>query len=247
MYRWVAVQSAALLLRSRDGTDCIKEAQLHRSTQANTMNAAQQVRSIDQEIIELEKLIALQQLKVQLLRKKNDLYNFIDAVHSESAEDLLKNANTVGTLHHFSTSDNPAADSDVLVTESPTNHQHKITIHSNHDTLSRISAILANERTYLAWTTTALAAVRTGISFLGLTGITVFGDAAVYLTSIGFGVVGLWMVLQGSMRYLKLNENLKVAEPSLDFDQVKNLPVHVIIIILLVIVIIANSADQWSK
>lgn len=214
-----------------------------------TMNSEQKLKSIDLEIDELEKLISLQQRKVELLRKKNEISKVIDdnkfGMDDESQLDAIK----TGTMHIVNTSDKPALDSDVLLNEKPPHRDvpHNITIHSNHDSLSRMSAILANERTYLAWTTTAMASARTALAFLNLVGVTAFGDVAVYITSIGFAVVGLWMILQGSIRYLRISENLKLPEPTLDFDQVRNLPIHLVIIVLFVILIIANSADSWSK
>lgn len=213
------------------------------------MNAEQQLKSIDLEIDELEKLISLQQRKVELLRKKNEISKEIDDNRFGMDDASQLDGTSTGTMHKINTSDKPALDSDVLLSEKPPHNEapHKITIHSNHDTLSRMSAILANERTYLSWTTTAMASARTALAFLNLVGVTAFGDAAVYITSIGFAAVGLWMILQGSIRYLRISVNLRQPEPTLDFDQVRNLPIHVVIIVLFVILIIANSADQWSK
>ncbi len=51
--------------------------------------------------------------------------------------------------------------------------------------MSRLTTDLANERNLLAWGRTAMAAVRTALAFLALSGVTEFGDGAVRTVAIG--------------------------------------------------------------
>lgn len=115
----------------------------------------QKMQSIDDEILELEKLIALQQRKVELLRKKNDLSTTSTADEDRFGidDEMQLKATLAGSIQALNSSDLSEADSDVLLNRTPSMEglppsaetkepPYKITIHSNHDTLSRMSAFL---------------------------------------------------------------------------------------------------------
>lgn len=113
--------------------------------------------------------------------------------------------------------------------------------------MSRLSTDLANERNLLAWGRTAMAAARTALAFLGLVGNNDFGVGLVYTTSIGFGVIAVWMMIQGSLRYKQIKNILLLPEPPIHFGRLSNNPIVLVLVVLLVLLVIGNSADSWSK
>lgn len=221
------------------------------------MSSEQEISNIDEEILELEELIALQRRKVQLLRKKHEANsssggNRSDAdgppKEKESTQRKSFTLNPVQSMQMGEATDKiPDEESGPAPTTPVSPRTKQESLISSMQRMSRLSTDLANERNLLAWGRTALAAARTALAFLGLTGTTSFGDAAVYMTSIGFGVLAVWMVLQGGARYKRIKEILMLPEPPLYFGRISNVPIHVVMLALLILLVIGNSADQWSK
>ncbi len=221
------------------------------------MDDAQQISNIDEEIAEIEELINLQRRKVELLRKKNEFLKKSDSSNAEKSESIsnpLQKANPKDSVK-FATEDTTQArkieDEKPIPTDSgkfgaSSSSAKQLSLISSMQRMSRLSTDLANERNLLAWGRTALAAARTALAFLGLTGNNDFGVGLVYTTSIGFGVIAVWMMLQGGMRYKQIKRILLLPEPPVHFDRLSNLPVHIVLIVLLVLMVIANSADSWS-
>ena len=235
------------------------------SVNSINMDNEQQIGKIDEEIAEIEELIDLQRRKVELLRKKNDLLKKPDnsstgrfsPTHEPTSNPLRKSGPSDSVK--FATEDTPkpthAVKSDDDDKPRPTESSKfgassssakQLSLISSMQRMSRLSTDLANERNLLAWGRTALAAARTALAFLALTGNNDFGVGLVYTTSIGFGVIAVWMMLQGGMRYRQIKGILLLPEPPVHFDRLSNLPVHVVLIALLVLMVIANSADSWS-
>jgi len=226
------------------------------------MGDAQQIGNIDEEIAEIEELINLQRRKVELLRKKNEFLKKSDSssaregspTHEPTSNPLQKPSpqNSVKFATEDATQARKFADDEKPIpTDSgkfgaSSSSAKQLSLISSMQRMSRLSTDLANERNLLAWGRTALAAARTALAFLALTGNNDFGVGLVYTTSIGFGVISVWMMLQGGLRYKQIKGILLLPEPPVHFDRLSNLPVHAVLIVLLVLMVIANSADSWS-
>jgi len=221
------------------------------------MDNQDQITSIDEEISELEELITLQRLKVDLLRKKNEMLKNGPTTTSRSSSSApAKSHPIVNPLQkpqqeeQFQDDEPPSPSPK----EEPTNSAKQLTssvkqlaLIDSMQRLSRLSTDLANERNLLAWGRTAMAAARTALTFLGLVGNNAFGTGLVYTTSIGFGIVSVWMMMQGGVRYRQIKRILLLPNPPLHFGRISNVPVHVVLIALLVLLVIGNSADSWTK
>lgn len=223
-----------------------------------------QMGAIDEEIAEIEELINLQRRKVELLRKKNgllkkgnnDVRSDSPISGPEATPNPLQNSRLSGSVKFADTEKpNPTESGKFNDGTRPTesgkfggssSSAKQLSLISSMQRMSRLSTDLANERNLLAWGRTALAAARTSLAFLGLTGNNNFGVGLVYTTSIGFGVIAVWMMLQGGLRYKQIKGILLLPEPPVHFDRLSNLPVNVILVALLVLMVIANSADSWS-
>lgn len=112
--------------------------------------------------------------------------------------------------------------------------------------MSRLTTDLANERNLLAWGRTALAAARTSLAFLGVGGLSLFGDVSQQIATIAFMVVALVTVMHAVHRYKKIKFILMQPEPPLHFDRLSNVPLYVVLMILLLLALIAIASQQWS-
>lgn len=111
--------------------------------------------------------------------------------------------------------------------------------------LSRLSTDLANERTFLAWIRTALASARTVVSFLGLTGTNEFGRVSVKTCVIGFAVLALLMMLQGTERYKRIKDILLTKDTPAGFARLTTIPINLSLLAILLLVVIVTSSDKW--
>lgn len=224
------------------------------SINRNSMDNQEQINSIDTEISELEELITLQRLKVDLLRKKNEMLKSGTAP-STSASARAKPHPIVNPLQkpqeddQFQNGDQPSPKEEPSTNSAKqlTSSVKQLALIDSMQRLSRLSTDLANERNLLAWGRTAMAAARTALAFLGLVGNNAFGTGLVYTTSIGFGIVSVWMMLQGGVRYRQIKKILLLPNPPLHFGRISNVPVNVVLLALLVLLVIGNSADSWTK
>lgn len=227
------------------------------------MNGDEEVEDIEEEILELEELIALQRQKIELLRRKHacsekkgddggmkenrQSKGTVNPLQINSAKDDIP---MVGAKRPSSIAQEQAPEPEPTPPPPPpppmSSKSKQDTLISSMQRMSRLSTDLANERNLLAWGRTAMAAARTALAFLGLVGLTTFGDVAVYMTSIGFGVIAVWMVVQGAARYKAIKEILMLPEPPVNFDRLSNAPVHIVMVSLLILLIIGNAANQWS-
>jgi len=210
------------------------------------MDKQEQINNIDDEIAEIEELISLQRRKVELLRKKNTFLKQEDNFGTNSPHSFKKDTSSNPLQVPFQ--GDSAKFGDSAQPNSPTSNSSKqLSLISSMQRMSRLSTDLANERNLLAWGRTAMAAARTALAFLGLVGNNDFGVGLVYTTSIGFGVISVWMMLQGGLRYKQIKNILLLPEPPIHFGRLSNNPVMLVLGALLVLLVIGNSADSWSK
>lgn len=209
------------------------------------MSFQHEINNANEELRELEELISLQKRKVQLLHVRHDAvkktlgdkYNESPCSNNTIYKTFTLNPKSVG-----SGSDRTPIATSILTSKSKQDY-----LMSSMQRMSRLSTELANERNLLGWGTTALAAASTAIAFLGLTGTSAFGDSAVYVISVGFAVLAVWMGFQGVFRYRRIKEILMLPEPPLHFDRISNVPIQAVLLLLLILLVIGNFTDQWSK
>lgn len=113
--------------------------------------------------------------------------------------------------------------------------------------MSRLTSDLANERNLLAWGRTALAACRTALAFLGISGISLYGNVSSKTCTIAFAVLAFWMMNQGLLRYNRIKEILSVPNPPAQFNRLSNVPMNVVLIVFLLLVVVSLSSQQWTK
>jgi len=215
----------------------------------------QQIEGIDEEISEIEELIKLQRRKVDLLHKKNALLKKGTPSDAKLADKQIypivnpmqeKKERSEGATSGAE-SPPPPEDPSSNSTKQLTSSVKQLALIDSMQRLSRLSTDLANERNLLAWGRTAMAAARTALAFMNLTGNNAFGTGLVYTTSIGFGVVSVWMMVQGNFRYRKIKGILLLPNPPLHFGRISNIPVNVVLVTLLVLLVIGNSSQSWSE
>ena len=110
--------------------------------------------------------------------------------------------------------------------------------------LSRLTTDLANERTYLAWIRTALAAARTVVSFLALSGSNLFGRVSVRTCVLGFAVLALVMMAHGAERYKKIKSILLTKDTPGGFARLSTVPLSLSLLSILALVLIVTSSDD---
>ena len=224
-----------------------KSVELHNtSAGSNIMDKQQQINNIDDEIAEIEELIGLQRRKVELLRKKNTFLKQEEG-YSNNSSHSVKKESSLNPLQVPLQGDSAKFGDSATPNTPISNSSKQLSLISSMQRMSRLSTDLANERNLLAWGRTAMAAARTALAFLGLVGNNDFGVGLVYTTSIGFGVIAVWMMLQGGLRYKQIKNILLLPEPPIHFGRLSNNPVMLVLVALLVLLVIGNAADSWSK
>mmetsp|Transcript_145423 Transcript_145423/g.253775 ORF Transcript_145423/g.253775 Transcript_145423/m.253775 type:complete len:355 (+) Transcript_145423:71-1135(+) len=112
---------------------------------------------------------------------------------------------------------------------------------------SRLSSELANERTLLAWVRTGLATVRTVFTFLALAGTSVAWTNDVLLAQMLMMTAVLFAGLSGTVRYVKVRDALRMAEPPQYFGRM-SVKWFVGIVLVTYIAIAAGVYTQhWHK
>eukprot|EP00929_Paragymnodinium_shiwhaense_P036553 TRINITY_DN19570_c0_g1_i1.p1 TRINITY_DN19570_c0_g1~~TRINITY_DN19570_c0_g1_i1.p1 ORF type:complete len:347 (+),score=75.60 TRINITY_DN19570_c0_g1_i1:83-1123(+) len=88
------------------------------------------------------------------------------------------------------------------------------------DRLSRLASDLANERTYLAWVRTGLAAIRTCFAYLGVAAMTDEFDFSVVVATFLMTAVVIVAAISGGLRYSRVKAALMSPEPPEHFGRV---------------------------
>lgn len=112
--------------------------------------------------------------------------------------------------------------------------------------LSRLNTDLANERNLLAWARTALASARTFLAFVGVSAVTDFGKASRQICYLGFAVMSIYIILQGTERYNKIKKIVYLKNPPPNFDRLTNAPLPVCLALLFALGLMSISFDQWE-
>lgn len=111
---------------------------------------------------------------------------------------------------------------------------------------NRLSSDLANERTLLAWIRTCLAAVRTGVSFLGLAAISdwwfslMLAQWSMIILIILGGIVG-------AARYYRIKAMLEYKVPPREFGRLSLTPLNALVAIGAVATAAGLAAHAWVK
>jgi uncharacterized membrane protein YidH (DUF202 family) len=112
--------------------------------------------------------------------------------------------------------------------------------------LSRLNTDLANERNLLAWARTALASARTFLAFVGVSAVTNFGKASRQICYLGFAVMSIYIILQGTERYNKIKRIVYLKNPPPNFDRLTNAPLPICLALLFALGLMSISFDQWE-
>ena len=112
--------------------------------------------------------------------------------------------------------------------------------------LQRLNTDLANERNLLAWARTALASARTFLAFIGVAAVTEFGKASRQVCYLGFSVMSVYIILQGTERYNKIKRIVYLKDPPPNFDRLTNAPLPICLAILFLLGLMSISFDQWE-
>ena len=112
--------------------------------------------------------------------------------------------------------------------------------------LSRLNTDLANERNLLAWARTALASARTFLAFIGVAAVTDFGKASRQVCYVGFAVMSIYIILQGTERYNKIKRIVYLKDPPPNFDRLTNAPLPICLSLLFLLALMSVSFDQWE-
>lgn len=113
--------------------------------------------------------------------------------------------------------------------------------------LSRLNTDLANERNLLAWARTALASARTFNSFVGVTAITEFGRVSRQVCYLGFSVMSIYIIVQGTERYNRIKRIVYLKKPPLHFERLTNAPLPICLALLFCLGLMSVSFDQWES
>mmetsp|Transcript_4559 Transcript_4559/g.7448 ORF Transcript_4559/g.7448 Transcript_4559/m.7448 type:complete len:228 (+) Transcript_4559:82-765(+) len=226
------------------------------------MDAAEKINreeltAVEAELKELESLISLQRRKVDLLRKKSEILgqNTSSKSSSQSIESENERPSVISPMQVDAGSPKGIqrlfqSRESFFFGARPQDSQKSgtgIDPFESFNRMNRLSTDLANERSMLAWTRTALAAIRTALSTLSVSGRTEFGDIAVKITSIGFAVIGLWTMTHGHVRYRMIKNILAQADPPRFFRRLSNNPHNITVIAVIILVVIAQASSQWTK
>ena len=112
--------------------------------------------------------------------------------------------------------------------------------------LSRLNTDLANERNLLAWARTALASARTFLAFVGVSAVTNFGKASRQICYLGFAIMSIYIILQGTERYNKIKRIVYLKNPPPNFDRLTNAPLPICLALLFCLGLMSISFDQWE-
>ncbi|KAJ1443393.1 hypothetical protein B484DRAFT_16640 [Ochromonadaceae sp. CCMP2298] len=91
-----------------------------------------------------------------------------------------------------------------------------------------------------------MAAARTMLAFLSVSGNNQFGSVSARMCNIGFAVVTIWAGSHGYHRYTAIKNILKLPDPPLYFGRLSNAPVTVFTCVLFVLALIAQVSLRPS-
>lgn len=111
---------------------------------------------------------------------------------------------------------------------------------------NRLSTDLANERTLLAWVRTCLAAVRTGLSYLGLAAVSEWWISLVLAQWSMFALIVLGGVA-GAARYYRLKAILEYKVPPRQFGRISLTPLNFLVAVSAVATASGLAAHSWVK
>jgi uncharacterized membrane protein YidH (DUF202 family) len=153
-------------------------------------------------------------------------------------------------LNVIQTGDNEKADSKQedgkLITPDPPKESKEDRFVNALTRLSRLNTDLANERNLLAWARTALASARTFLAFIGVDAVTNFGKATRQVCYLGFAVMAIYIILQGTERYNKIKKIVYLKNPPPNFDRLTNAPLPICLALLFALGLMSVSFDQWE-
>ena len=152
----------------------------------------------------------------------------------------------------MSETDSAKDDTDVARATQATAHKMSIVeqeaaMISSIQRMSRLTTDLANERNLLAWGRTALAACRTGLAFLGVAGVTLYGSVMAQLITLSFMALASIFMVHAIARYKRIKFVLMQPEPPLFFDRLSNVPLQTLMILLFVLALATIAAQQWEN
>lgn len=113
--------------------------------------------------------------------------------------------------------------------------------------LNRVSTDLANERTLLAWVRTAMAAIRTLFTYLGLTGTTPGWHASVLATEIAMATLVIITAVTGVWRYFRLKAIVGQKVPPRDFGRRSLRPFAALVLATAMASAVGVYSQQWEK
>lgn len=111
---------------------------------------------------------------------------------------------------------------------------------------NRLSTDLANERTLLAWVRTCLAAVRTGLSFLGVTAVAEWW-ISLYMAQWGMLLLIVLASFFGAVRYYRLKAILEYKVPPRYFGRLSLTPMNALVVVASVATASGLAAQTWVK
>jgi uncharacterized membrane protein YidH (DUF202 family) len=245
--------------------------------------------AIDEELYELEKLISMQQRKVELLRARNaglppgPPSEECTSPRINTTVDVLKSlGNPVHTSIRDSTQSVQIPGQMSLERDDPDDEARKMTrteemggfqrliawfwtAGAEHDVtlkhkqskdaldrvtrFNRLGTDLANERTMLAWTRTALATARTVFSFFAFDGITNGGKIAQHYVLIALGSMAFIAYSFGWHRFKQVKHALRRHDPPLYFNRLSANPLFVIFFTIFTIILFSTifKNTMWVK
>eukprot|EP00928_Gymnodinium_smaydae_P000663 TRINITY_DN10253_c0_g2_i1.p1 TRINITY_DN10253_c0_g2~~TRINITY_DN10253_c0_g2_i1.p1 ORF type:complete len:350 (-),score=62.10 TRINITY_DN10253_c0_g2_i1:324-1373(-) len=141
----------------------------------------------------------------------------------------------------------PVADDNKSPSDTQTSEVHTQRMVDSVERFSRLTTDLANERTFLAWMRTTLAAVRTLFTFYSMSGVSEMFQDSLYVSEIGMASVMLIATLTGRWRYTRMKTIINRKVPPRWFGRISITYLYVVLLVVTLITAANIYAGTWRR
>jgi uncharacterized membrane protein YidH (DUF202 family) len=139
---------------------------------------------------------------------------------------------------------NAKAGTESLAAQQLENTKHMV---DHMERFQRLSTDLANERTFLAWSRTALAAIRTVFAFYGMEAAGMFGTSGLIFCQIVMTISVLVGLMTGRWRYTRMKAVIDMKHPPRHFGRMSVGWFFVSALLVSMVTFVSICSRQWAK